>query len=207
MLVQESINTVFQLGLVLVVAAFVYLFAGKNRSAFLPFVGLTAPTGRAMGWAVLASLVFTPLGLALFHFTSLGEAGAADNTVAGVIRDNGFNAGTIAVIAVVAFFKTSLSEEIFFRGLVAKRLIAWLGFQSGNAIHAILFGAIHLLVFVAPGGPEFTPFIAAGIFLYPALMGWIMAFLNECIGNGSIAPSWLMHGVGNAAAYPVLAFL
>lgn len=207
MLVQESVNSVAQVGTVLVIAAIVYLLAGKNRGGFFSFVGLKAPTVRAMGAAVAAALILAPLGLLLFHFTSLGEAGAADNTVAGEIRANGFNGETIAVIAVVAFFKTALSEEIFFRGLLAKRLIGWLGFAVGNAVHAVIFGAVHLLVFVFPGGPEFTLFAGAGFFLYPALMGWIMAFLNERIGYGSIAPSWLVHGVGNAAAYPVLAFL
>jgi hypothetical protein len=48
---------------------------------------------------------------------------------------------------------------------------------------------------------------AAAFFLVTGGSGWIMAWLNERLGNGSIAPSWLMHGLGNAVAYPALAFL
>jgi membrane protease YdiL (CAAX protease family) len=107
----------------------------------------------------------------------------------------------------VAGVKTALTEEIFFRGLIAKRLISWLGFSVGNLIHALIFGAVHLLIFLIPGGPKFTPLLGAAFLLLPGASGWLMAFANEKAGNGSIAPGWMIHALGNAAAYPILAFL
>jgi membrane protease YdiL (CAAX protease family) len=130
-----------------------------------------------------------------------------DNTVVGMIRDSGLSAETIGVVLIVAFLKTGLSEEIFFRGLIAKRLIAWLGFPIGNTLQALLFGAVHLLIFVVPGGPAFDPLAATAFVAVTGTAGWVMGWINERLGNGSIAPSWLMHGLGNAIAYPVLAFL
>lgn len=206
MLAQEALNTLFQLAVVLIIAGLVYLVAGKKRGKFTNFVGLTAPTGTSMAWALFAAFILAPATIALFYFTPLREAAMADNTIAGRIRGLGLGRETFALIAIIALAKTSLTEEIFFRGLIAKRLIGWLGFTAGNTIHAALFGAIHLLIFVVPGGPAFGPVVAAAFFGITGASGWLMAYLNERVGGGSIAPSWLVHGVANLIAYPVLAF-
>jgi membrane protease YdiL (CAAX protease family) len=206
MLAQEALNTALQLAAALVIAVVVYLIAGRNRGGFGTFTGLTWPTAKSMGWALATGLVIIPLTLALFYFTPLREAAAAENTIAGKIRAQGFSGATIALVALVALVKTSLTEEIFFRGPVAKRLIRWLGFLAGNTLHAVIFGAVHMLIFVVPGGPAFSWPVAAAAFGVTGGAGWVMACLNERAGNGSIAPSWLLHGVSNAIAYPLLAF-
>src|SRR5262245_59165847 len=69
-----------------------------------------------------------------------------------------FRSATTTIMLIVSAFKP-LS-----RTLIAKRLIAWLGFQAGNLIQALLFGAAHMLIFIVPGRPTFTPTIA-GLFL------------------------------------------
>lgn len=208
-MLQEAINTAAQLAIVLIVALLVWGLArliGKNKQGLFSYVGLTPPTRRAMLWAAGATLVFASASIALFKFTSLGELAAGANTVAGGVRAQGLNAETLGVILIVAFLKTALTEEIFFRGLIAKRLIAWLGFGVGNALHATLFGAVHLLIFVVPGGPQWDWLTAGAFFGVSALGGWVSAWVNERVGNGSMAPSWLMHALTNAAAYPILAF-
>jgi len=58
-----------------------------------------------------------------------------------------------------------------------------------------------------PGGPVFDPVVAAALFGMTGAAGWVMAWPNERVGDGSTAPSWLMHGLGNAVADPVIAFL
>jgi membrane protease YdiL (CAAX protease family) len=209
-MLQETVNTAFQLAVVLAICAVAWLaarFVWRDRQGLRAFVGLVAAPPRAMLFALGATFLFGAASLALFKFTSLNALATAPNTVAGQVREMGLSAETAAVIAIVAFLKTALSEEIFFRGLIAKRLIAWLGFGVGNTLHAVLFGAIHLLIFVVPGGPAWDPFAAAAFFAVTGAGGWVMAWLNERVGGGSIAPSWLMHGLANAAAYPVLAFL
>ncbi|GGY36885.1 hypothetical protein GCM10007148_01330 [Parvularcula lutaonensis] len=40
----------------------------------------------------------------------------------------------------------------------------------------------------------------AAIFLLPGAAGWLMGWLNEKVGNGSIFPGWLMHALGNAVS-------
>ena len=207
MLIQEIVNAAVQLVVVLVIAAVVWGLFGRKKSGFLKYVGLYAPTPRSMAIAFGLFFVYTLLSGSIYLLPGMREAAAADNTVAGVIRKNGWSAETAGVILVVAGIKTALTEEILFRGLIAKRLIAWLGFAAGNAIHALIFGAIHLLIFVVPGGPAFTPMLGAAFLLLPASAGWLMAFANEKTGNGSIGPGWMIHAMGNAIAYTVLAFV
>lgn len=206
MLVEESISSVLQLSIVLIITGIFYLFAGRARSGFREFTGLLWPTSKSMRWAFITALVIVPLTLATFYLTPLVEAARAENTVAGEFRAQGFSAETAAVIVLVALVKTSLTEEILFRGLIAKRLIRWLGFTLGNSLQAALFGAVHMLIFVGPGGPEFSWATAVAFFGATAGGGWVQAYLNERVGNGSIAPGWLVHSLTNLTAYPLLAF-
>jgi membrane protease YdiL (CAAX protease family) len=203
---QEAINATLQVAIVLIIALVVWLIFGRKRANLFRWIGLYPPPAKGWLWALGATLIVSPLSLALFLIPSLHEMAAGPNTVAGLMREQGPSWDVIGQIAVVAFVKTALSEEIFFRGLIAKRLINGLGFAWGNTIHAALFGAVHLLIFVIPGGPAFDPLIAAAFVLITGGAGWIMAWVNETKAEGSIAPSWLMHGLGNAIAYPVLAF-
>ncbi len=207
MLIQESVNTLFQLGVVLTLSLIAWLIFARKRSSFRSWIGLILPTRRSMVltlglfllWSVASSMAFL-----VPEFTALA---GQDGTVAGKIGQVGFGPTAIALILMMAIFKTALSEEIFFRGLIGKRLINGFGFWTGNTIQAAIFGAIHLLIFAIPGGPEFTPVLGALFFLLPGAAGWLMGFANEKLGNGSIAPGWFMHAAGNTISYPILAFV
>lgn len=207
MLMQEIVNALVQLTVVLIIALIFWAIFGRKKAGYFSYIGLIAPTWRSMRTALLLFIVVGGASAAIYAIPELREGASAKNTIAGALREQGFSLEIVAVILVMAGIKTALSEEIFFRGLFAKRLINWLGFWAGNTLHALIFGAIHLLIFVVPGGPEFSLKLGAAFFLLPAAAGWVMAYANEKAGNGSIAPSWLMHALGNAIAYPILAFL
>ncbi len=207
MLTQAVVNAIVQLIVVLIIAAVYWAAFGRKKAGFFTYIGLTAPNGRGLK---TATVFFILLSLANIYFFSQPDVQAAvnaENTVTGKLREQGFSLEMIAVILVGAGVQTGLTEEILFRGLIAKRLINGLGFWFGNTVQALLFGAIHLLIFVAPGGPAFTWLLGGVFFLLPALAGWLMGYANEKAGNGSIVPGWLMHALGNAIAYPILAFL
>lgn len=205
-MLQEAINATLQVAVVLIIALVLWAIFARKKESFPRYIGLIAPTRRAMLWTLGVGLILVPASLAIFMLPTLRDMATASNTIAGQIREQGLSADVAGQIAIIALIKTALSEEIFFRGLIAKRLIHWLGFAVGNTIHALIFGAIHLLIFVVPGGPAFDPLLAAVMAGVPAIGGWVMAWLNERIGNGSIAPGWFLHAVTNALAYPVLAF-
>ncbi|AZU05299.1 CAAX amino protease [Glycocaulis alkaliphilus] len=206
-MVQELINAGVQIALAMLLVFLVWLIFARKRSGFLKFSGLYGAPVQAMGLALVAALIFAPLTIAMFMLPGLADAATGPDTVTGRVQALGMTPETIAIILIIAFLKTSGSEEILFRGLIAKRLIAWLGFGAGNTIHALIFASIHLLIFVAPGGPAFDPVLAAALTGVGFTGGWVMAWINEKRAGGSIAPGWLMHGLSNAIAYPALAFL
>jgi membrane protease YdiL (CAAX protease family) len=207
MLLSALINALIQLAVVLVIAWLAWLIFARKRSGYRQWVGLTSPTARSMIWALAILGVWSALTTGLYFLPAFTELAAGEGTVAGTIRATGFSVEALILIAILALLKTGLSEEILFRGLIAKRFINALGFGIGNALQAAIFGAVHLAIFLIPGGPEFTWTLGALVFLVPGLAGWLMGYANERLGNGSIAPGWLIHGFGNAISYPVLAFL
>jgi membrane protease YdiL (CAAX protease family) len=200
------LNTTVQLVAVLLVALIVWLIWAR-KAQFRIFLGLTAPSAKSLLWALVTSVVLVPATIGVFLLGDLHAIVTAPNTVAGALRERGPSAETFALIALVGGVKTSLTEELFFRGLLCKRLIAWLGFGVGNVIQAIVFGLVHMIVFVGPSGVAFNPSIAVALFAITAGGGWMMGFLNERVGNGSIAPGWLLHAIANLVSYSVLAFL
>jgi membrane protease YdiL (CAAX protease family) len=104
----------------------------------------------------------------------------------------------------MAIFKTSFSEEILFRGFIAKRLIGYLGYLKGNIIQAIIFGIIHAALFA---------FITSNIifliiiFVVPSIGAYVSVYLNEKMANGSIIPGWISHGLANILSYGIIGFL
>ncbi|MEN0651508.1 MULTISPECIES: CPBP family intramembrane glutamic endopeptidase [Hyphobacterium] len=207
MLTQEVVNAAIQVAIALVIALLVWLFWGRKRAGFFRYSGLILPTMRSMGLALVIFALWSLVTAIIYFSPEFSDAASAGNTVAGMIRAQGFGTETVLLILIIAGVKTALSEEILFRGVLAKRLIGVFGFWVGNTIHALVFGGIHLLIFLVPGGPEFTPVLGAAFLLLPGTAGWLMALANEKLGNGSIAPGWLIHAMGNAISYPILAFV
>ena len=68
-----------------------------------------------------------------------------------------------------------------------------MSFKIAAVIQGILFGAIHVVLSL-----NYITF-AQGIvlLLYPMLTAILMAFINEKKADGSILPSWLIHGTLN----------
>ncbi|MCL2558008.1 MAG: CPBP family glutamic-type intramembrane protease, partial [Treponema sp.] len=80
---------------------------------------------------------------------------------------------------------------------LGKRLVNKFGFALGNIGQAIIFGLAHGALFTAAGAELL---LAAIITLSSGLKGWICGYINEKLAKGSIVPSYLIHGAGNALA-------
>lgn len=106
--------------------------------------------------------------------------------------------GISAVIPVLiySFFQTGLSEELFFRGFLTKRFVHKLGFYLGNIMQGLLFGILHGILFASAIEPVGTVVI---IFI-TAIAGYLLGWINEKQSNGSILPSWFIHGFVNTIA-------
>ncbi len=204
LIVNESISAILQVLVFTAIPFFAYIIGYRRIKGFFDYIGLRKPEPRTMLYATLLVIAFVlPALLLLFFSPSIREVVAAPNTVIGKLRSYGFSGTTVVLLCVNALIHTSLSEEILFRGFIAKRLISWLGFRWGNLLQALIFGLIHLLLFF---GQEFSLPLAIGIVLYTGLSGWFFGWLNERVGNGSILPSWWMHGLTNVITYSIFAF-
>jgi uncharacterized protein len=184
----------------------VYLIKTKSGKGFFDYIGLKRSTKKAYYLSVFGSLffVFGGVGMAVLN-SDIRELLTTPPTVTGQLKQMGLNPGSILILLIVALFKTSLSEEIFFRGFVAKRLMDKFGYQSGNILQALFFAIIHVVLFWAltKSGIIFLSFI----FLLSGTAGYLTGYLKEKVGNGSILPGWLAHGLGNTLSYFIIAFV
>lgn len=206
-IIQALFNALFQTAFLTAVPFAYYAYKYRKSRGFFNWLGIYQPQGRTMGLALLFSIAGMVIWLVAFNLPGLRQVAIAPNTVAGQLREAGFSAVTLTVMLIQVFLQTALSEEIFFRGFLARRLINWLGFAAGNLVQALLFGLVHINLFLSPEGPALTVGSALPVLLLTGAYGWGMGWLNERLGNGSIVPSWLVHGLSNLAAFSLLAFV
>ncbi|MDN5286745.1 MAG: protease self-immunity protein family [Mucilaginibacter sp.] len=184
----------------------VYLIINKTAKGFFRYTGIHKTTYSAIGLAVFVGLVIGGVGITVMYIIpEIRQSAAGKGTVPKQIRQLTSPVSRILLILIIAFIKTALAEEIFFRGFIAKRLINWLGYKTGNIIQALIFGAIHVLLFLSI--PGFKPAFLGFSFLLPAAAGYLAGYLNEKIGKGSIYPGWIIHGLGNLISYSFLVFM
>lgn len=193
------ISIALQVGVVLLITLVAYAVFGRKTGSFRNWVGLTATPWMTVGIGLLFAVASAIL---LLHLPGVRELSAGERTVVGSAVADGVQPEVLAMLAATAIFKTAFTEELLFRGLIGKRLIAWLGFGAGNSIQAALFGAIHLLLLLSP---QATPALVATIVGFTAVSGWINGWLNERLGRGSILPGWAAHAAANLTAYLGLA--
>jgi membrane protease YdiL (CAAX protease family) len=173
----------------------VYLITTRSWRGFLRYIGLYAAPTRALLLAALVAIVFGGITLLVFSTPEIRPVVTAPDTVPGTLRKMGLSAATIIALVIGATIKTALAEEILFRGFIAKRLIDWLGFQWGNILQALIFGAVHLALFLSPSAPPLTPLRGTVILLPITLVAWITVYINERLANGSFLPGWVRHGL------------
>lgn len=206
MFLDELITSIVQLLVFSLIPFVVYLVGRKSARGFLRDIGFYRPEGRTVLLALLVSVALFAIMWGAFFVTDSVELLQDEASVAGRLRAAGLSLDTALALIVIAWIKTSLSEEILFRGFAAKRLIRRLGFQAGNILQALIFGVIHgLLIALVPDNPIAGWKIALIVALTGAA-GWIIGWIKERRGNGSIIPGWIAHAVGNTIAYSVVAF-
>ncbi|MEZ4772646.1 MAG: CPBP family intramembrane glutamic endopeptidase [Bacteroidia bacterium] len=203
-MLNELISSILQLLVFAAIPFVVYLIREKKATGFLDWCGLKSSPQKANMMALLVILLLTgPIILLNQLSPEFREIMLDPKSVTGKIRLMGAGWETIVTIFLVALIKTALAEELFFRGFVAKRLIALWGLQTGNIVQAIIFGAIHTLLFAFV-----TPnlFFLVVIFIFPAVGSYFMVVINEKMAGGSIIPGWIAHGLANIFSYLFFGF-
>ena len=153
----------------------------NNKKVFIVFIFLTFVIGFSM------SLVLDPL--------------LPDDIQLANERFGGQGIKVILPAIIFSFLATSLPEEIFFRGFLGKKLIRKTGFIIGNTIQSLIFGLLHGATMI----PALGIVIPLLVIFFTGLLGWFMGLINEK-ANGSILPSWCIHGISNLYASIIIMF-
>ena len=198
-MIEGLAGAILQVGVVLIVCFVAWLIFGRRKASFRFWVGLT-------GAPPLLLLVCLAVGAAgawlLLHAPGVAPLASGPGTVIAASTPDGVTAGALVVLVVGAVFKTAFAEEMFFRGLIGKRLYAVMGFWPGNLVQGLLFGAVHLPLLLLPDAPRQTALLMVGFVTVLALAsGW----LNERRAGGSILPGFALHAAGNLTTYLGLA--
>lgn len=204
-MLNEIISAVLQILVFALIPFLVFVIQQKSTRGFFAYIGLKRSTAKANYLAALACLLFAgPILVLIWLSPEFREIMFDPTSITGKFRAMGFNAQSFVILMVIAVFKTSFSEELLFRGFIAKRFVHWLGFRTGNLLQASLFGVIHTLLFATI--TSYVPFLIL-IFVVPSIGAYVSVYLNEKVANGSIIPGWISHALANVLAYSIVGFV
>ncbi len=202
----EFISALLQLLAFALIPFFFFLFRKDKSITFFKYIGLYKPTGKSVLYILIIALLFVATGIGLcYYYEGIKAIMFSPSSVTGKLRLLGFTGNSVLILLIIALLKTSLSEEILFRGFIAKRFINLMGFTWGNVVQSLIFGIIHLILFWALTKTTFIPLTI--IFIFSTLAGWTIGYVKEKYASGSIIPGWIAHGLGNVISYSVVAFV
>lgn len=190
--ISEVIGAVGQVILFSIIPFVAWLIAGRKKENFFKWIGIRKGN-RKSSWKKIIGLS----ALALAGYIALTIASIKllpDGVTLAGSQFAGLGASAIPAAIAYAFIRTALSEEIIFRGFILKRVASKFGFAAGNLVQAIAFGLMHGIPFGIATHNIGTTILLT---LLPGAMGWFMGWLNEKNFEGSILPSWMMHGLIN----------
>jgi len=185
----SSMGAIFKTILALISIFIIAIIPGKDLKSF----GFCLP--KRLNYLKLVGITFVVTLGSIFLFAPLYMGFLSH--VFQVKMSGGFNFGSsIWVMIIGIWFWSSVTEEIFGRGMVQSLLqdltkIRFLGLSLPVWISAILFGAGHLTVFRLSSSPFFVMFIVSNA----TIMGLLAAYYRE--KSGSIIPAIIVHILAN----------
>lgn len=190
--ISEFTGALFQLVMFALIPFLWWLFSARKRENFFSWIGLkrvnfSGNTGNTLLVTLGATAVYIFLTQILVTRFSEGVTQAGSNF-------EGMGLSALPAVFAYGFIRTGLSEELVFRGFLLKRISGKWGFTAGNIIQAMLFGALHGVPF---GLATHNVWVTLILTLLPGAFGWFQGWLNEKRADGSIIPSWLLHGILN----------
>lgn len=175
-----------------------WLVFDRKKQNFFSWIGLkpinSADKKPVFSSAATACVLFTGLSLLLLYLLKGVETATSEFA--------GLGMSGLPSALIYAFVKTGLSEEIVFRGFVLKRLASKIGFAVANIIQSFLFGLLHGIMFFN----FVNPIIAVAIIIFTGSVAWFMGYINEKKADGSILPSWIIHGLSNTLSSVISLF-
>ena len=191
-MLNEIVGAIGQLVIFCLIPFIWWLISGKQKESFLKWLGINKIHFDQKPIVIIVTTLFVITIYCLSILYCINNI-SNDITLAG---SNFKGMGMYGIVAAVfyGFIRTGLSEEIIFRGFILKRLQNKFGFFIANSIQALLFGLLHGLPF---GLMTQNIVVIIVLTILPGLFGFYEGYVNEKWCNGSIIPSWLLHGTMN----------
>lgn len=187
------ISSIMQLLLIGIIPFFWWLFSAKRMNiTFLDWLGIRKikKENRRTVYKLLL------IGLICFELLSIYISIILKGVETATTKFYGLGISGIMPAIIYSLVQTALTEEIFFRGFILKRVSNKFGFYVGNITQSILFGLLHGIMFINSTGV----LNAIIIILFTGIIAFFMGYINEKKANGSIIPSWIIHGIANILA-------
>lgn len=205
-LISEIISAVLQLSIFTLIPFIVYLIINKSAKGFLNYIGLIKTSKKAILLSLGISIVFVASTLVLVVMNSnVRMVMTTPPSITGKLHQMGLNTVSIITLIFTACFKTSFAEEILFRGFIAKRLMKKMGYLKGNILQSVIFALMHIVLFavLTKSNMGFLLYI----FALSGIGAFLIGYVKEKYGNGSIIPGWVAHGLGNLISYIIIAYI
>lgn len=205
-ILNELLSAVLQMVAFTLIPFVFFLFRKDKSVSFTCYIGFYKPTSLSIKYSILTSLLFLGTGVAMVFFDEgIRQVVTTPPSVTGKLRLIESSGIAFTVLLIIAILKTSLTEEILFRGFIANRLVNLFGYKSGNILQALIFGLVHLVLFWKLMNPGLFPIMF--FFAFSTLAGWVIGLVKEKYANGSIIPGWIAHALGNTLSYSVIVFV
>ncbi|QDQ02669.1 CPBP family intramembrane metalloprotease [Lysinibacillus fusiformis] len=192
-MMESLVNAVVQVVIFLAIPFVWWFFSARKEHSFLAWVGLKKPIIENKRnyygiFLVTIVLLVVPINTIIYYFV--------DSSLLASNRFTDLGISAMIPALIYGILQTGLSEELFFRGFLTKRLINKFGFYQGNIIQSLVFGIIHGFMF-------FSSTHVIGVLLIviaTSVAGYLMGWINEKKSNGSIISSWMIHSIANITA-------
>lgn len=199
MLIQSIIDALVQLVIFAVIPFLYWALKFKNQENFFQWIGLKKPVFHNKS----KSIIFSALTFAILLLPGMLLLFVIDDKT--MIANAQFATKgwqSIGGILIYSIIQTGLSEELLFRGFFLKIFSNLWGLGIGSFVQALLFGLLHGVILFA----SLNFFLVITIIVFSTLAGWLMSYVNNTLGNGSILPSWFIHSSMNIISSLLLAF-
>ncbi len=190
-MLNELVGALIQVLLFSLIPLIFWYVTAHKKESFFKWVGLKKPLCDSSLKMALLSIVVT---LVYFIVVSRCIKFLPEGVTTAGSQFAGQGILALPSVFFYAFLRTALSEEILFRGFLLKRIQSRFGFMIGNCVQALLFGLMHGIPFGLATNNALAFILLT---LIPGLFGWYQGWLNEKKCEGSIIPSWILHGCIN----------
>ncbi len=176
-----------------------WLFSAKKKGIkYFEWIGLKAVANDTRSTTIVSILI----GLICFGTLSIVILFITKDIETATSQFDGLGIAGLAPAILYAFVQTSLTEEIFFRGFLLKRIKKKFGLTIANLIQSVLFGLMHGVMLFSLTSILTTVLIT----LFTAIIAFYMGYINERKADGSIIPSWGIHGFANILSSVIALF-